>query len=163
MRFVASLNLWTAFYTASKNITRYLVLLITVRYAVNAKLSLVHNCDLITDFMHGCSRVPCKNSGQRVSRVMPYIQVHVHTITCHERTEGEHRYSCTLSLTSALEGGWSRPRAGSFIPRTEPVLFVERLGGPQGQSGRVSKIWLPPDFETRSVQPGASRCIHTHI
>jgi len=40
----------------------------------------------------------------------------VHPITGHESPEGE-MYSCTLSLTSALDwGGWSKPRPGRFIP-----------------------------------------------
>jgi hypothetical protein len=121
----------------------------------------LHNCDLITDFMHGCSQVPCKNSGQRVSRVLRYIQVHVHAITCHERTEGEHRYSCTLSLTSALEGGWSRPRAGSFIPRTEPVLFVEGAGWAPGS------VWtrvenLAPSGIRNPERPARSESLYTY-
>jgi hypothetical protein len=38
-----------------------------------------------------------------------------HPITCHEDREGENRYSCTLSLTSALEGGWwSRSQTSRF-------------------------------------------------
>ena len=32
-----------------------------------------------------------------------------------------------------------------------------RLGGPQGRSGRVRKISPPPGFDTRTVQPVASR------
>ena len=31
-------------------------------------------------------------------------------------------------------------------------------GGPQGRSGRVRKISLPPRFDPRTVQPVASRC-----
>ena len=37
-----------------------------------------------------------------------YIYIYkgkVHPITCHEGPEGEQRYSSTLSLTSALDGG----------------------------------------------------------
>ena len=35
--------------------------------------------------------------------------------TSHEGPEGEQRYSCTLSLTLALDGGgWSTPRPGRF-------------------------------------------------
>jgi hypothetical protein len=35
------------------------------------------------------------------------------------------RYSCTLSLTSALEGGgWSMPRPGHFTTDKAPVLIV---------------------------------------
>ena len=35
--------------------------------------------------------------------------------------------------------------------------LYRRLGGPQGQSGRVQKIWLPPGFDPWTVQPIASR------
>jgi hypothetical protein len=39
----------------------------------------------------------------------------VNPITYHERSQGEQRYSCTLSLTSALDvGGWSTPHPGRF-------------------------------------------------
>jgi hypothetical protein len=41
----------------------------------------------------------------------------VHPITYREGTEGEYRYSCTLSLTLALDGGgWSTSRLGRFTP-----------------------------------------------
>ena len=49
----------------------------------------------------------------------------VHPRTSHEGTEGEQRYSCTLSLTSALDGsGWSTPRPGRFPPGKDPVPLV---------------------------------------
>jgi hypothetical protein len=35
-----------------------------------------------------------------------------HTRTGHEGPEGKYRYSSTLSLNSALDGGWSTPRPG---------------------------------------------------
>jgi len=42
----------------------------------------------------------------------------VHPITCHEDTQGEDRYSSTLSLTSSPEwGGWSTQRSDHFTPR----------------------------------------------
>ena len=46
----------------------------------------------------------------------------VHPITGHEGQEGEMRYSSTLSLSSALDGGggWSTPRSGHFIPWERP-------------------------------------------
>ena len=44
-----------------------------------------------------------------------------HPITGHEGPEVEERYSSTLSLTSALEGGgWSTPRPGRFNPWERP-------------------------------------------
>jgi hypothetical protein len=43
----------------------------------------------------------------------------------HEGTEGEEKYSSTLSLTSALDGGgWSTPPPGSLYPGKDPVLIV---------------------------------------
>jgi hypothetical protein len=39
---------------------------------------------------------------------------------------GEYRYSTTLSLTSALDGGvWSTPRPGRFTPGNDPVPIVQ--------------------------------------
>ena len=35
--------------------------------------------------------------------------------------------------------------------------LYRRLGGPQGRSGRLRKTWPPPAFDTRTVQPIASR------
>jgi hypothetical protein len=64
-------------------------------------------------------------------------------------------YSCTLSLTSALDGGgWSTPRPGRFTPGKETRY---PLGRPQGRSGRMRKISPPPEFDPRTVQPVASR------
>ena len=56
-------------------------------------------------------------------------------------------------------GGWSTPGPVGFTPRKETLrpLYV-RLYGPQGQSGRVRKIWPPPWFDSRTIQPVASRC-----
>jgi hypothetical protein len=45
--------------------------------------------------------------------------------TGHEGPEGEYRYSFTLSLTSALDGGgWSTPRPGRFTPGNDPVPIL---------------------------------------
>jgi hypothetical protein len=48
-----------------------------------------------------------------------------HPITCDESPDGEQRYSSTLSLTSALDGGgWSTP-CGPLYPRErDPVSTV---------------------------------------
>ena len=40
--------------------------------------------------------------------------------------------------------------------KTRHILY-RRLGGSQGQSGRVRKISAPPGFDPRTVQPVASR------
>ena len=45
----------------------------------------------------------------------------VHPSTGHDGPKGE-KYSSTLSLTSALDGGgWSTPRPGRFTPEKDPV------------------------------------------
>jgi hypothetical protein len=54
------------------------------------------------------------------------------------------------------EGPASRP--GRFLPpgKTRYPLY-RRLGGPQGRSGPVRKILLPPGIDPRTVQPVDSR------
>jgi hypothetical protein len=68
-------------------------------------------------------------------------------------------YSCTLSLTSALDGGgWSTPRPGRFTPGKEACYPLHRrLGGPQSRSVRLRKISPPPGFDPQTVQAVASR------
>jgi hypothetical protein len=68
----------------------------------------------------------------------------------HDGEEVEKKYSCTLSLTSALDGvGWSTPLSGRFTPRKETrYQLYSRLGG---------KISPSPGFDPRTVQPVASR------
>jgi len=49
----------------------------------------------------------------------------VHPTTGQEGPEGEKRYSSTLSLTSALDGGgWSTPGSGRFTARKDLVPIV---------------------------------------
>ena len=49
----------------------------------------------------------------------------VHPRTGHEGPEGVKRYSPTLSLTLALDGGgWSTPRPGRFTPGKDPAPIV---------------------------------------
>jgi len=78
--------------------------------------------------------------------------------TGHEGTEGEWRYSSTLSLTSALDGGgWSVPCPNRFTPRKETLYSLYRkLGEPQSQSGQVWKLAPPPGFNPQTVQSVAS-------
>jgi len=94
-----------------------------------------------------------------------------HPRTGHVDPEGEQRYSSTISLTSALDGGgWSTPCPGHFTPGKETCYpLCRRLGGPQGWSGWVRKISPPLGFKPQIVQPVAS-CytnwaipVHTHI
>jgi hypothetical protein len=42
-------------------------------------------------------------------------------------------YSCTLTLTSVLDGcGWSTPRPGRFFPGNDPVRIVQEDGWAPG-------------------------------
>ena len=63
----------------------------------------------------------------------------------YEGPEGEQRYSSTLSLTSALDGGgWLTLRPGSFTPGNDIQFpLYGRVCGPQGRSRRMRKILLP--------------------
>ena len=54
------------------------------------------------------------------------------------------------------EGSASRPGRSLRPGKTRYPLY-RRLGGPQGRSGQVRKISLPPGFDPRTVQPVASR------
>jgi hypothetical protein len=80
--------------------------------------------------------------------------------TGHEGSEGEYRYSSILSLTSALVvGGWSTSWPGRFTSRKETqYTLYRRLCGPQCRYGRVQKIPPTQGFDSRTLQPLASRC-----
>jgi hypothetical protein len=62
-------------------------------------------------------------------------------------------------MTTTLEGSeGSASRPGrSLTPGKTRYPLYRRLGGPQGRSGQVRKISLPPGFDPRTVQPVASR------
>jgi rRNA maturation protein Nop10 len=66
-------------------------------------------------------------------------------------------YSCTLLLTSALDGGeWSTPCPGRFTPRERPG--THSTGGWAGLwTGAEKLLPHPPGFDPRTVQPVASR------
>jgi hypothetical protein len=52
-----------------------------------------------------------------------------HPRTGHAGPEGEKRYSVTLFLILALDGGgWSTPRPGRFTPWKDPVPIVYEAG-----------------------------------
>jgi len=53
-------------------------------------------------------------------------------------------------------GGQRHAPAALPSGKTRYPLY-RRLGGPQGCSGRVRKILLPPGFDPRPAQPVASR------
>jgi hypothetical protein len=74
----------------------------------------------------------------------------IHPRKAMEDAEREWKYSSTLSLTSALDGGgWLMPLPGRFTPRKEtPYQLNRRLVGPQDPSGRVWKVSLLPGLGT---------------
>jgi hypothetical protein len=53
--------------------------------------------------------------------------------------------------------GGPRQAPAALSPGKARYTLYRRLGGPQGRSGRVRKISLPPGFDPRTVQPVASR------
>jgi hypothetical protein len=82
----------------------------------------------------------------------------VHSITGHEVPEWEYSYSCTLDLTSALDGGegGQRHALAAFLPVSGHPWY-RRLGGPRGRSGRMRKMSPAPGFDSQNVEPVASR------
>ena len=85
-------------------------------------------------------------------------EVTIHPRTGHEDPEGELKYSSTLSLTSEIDGvGGQRHAPAALPPGTTQYPLYRRLCGPQVLSGRVRQISPPPGFDTRTVQPVASR------
>ena len=73
----------------------------------------------------------------------------------YEGPEEEYRYSCTLSLTSTLDGGvWSTPHTDRFTPQEGSDTG---LCGPQERSRQVRKISPSRGFDPRTVQDVAIR------
>jgi hypothetical protein len=83
----------------------------------------------------------------------------VHPRTGREGQDGELKYSSTLSLTSALDGGQlSTPRPCRFTPgKAIQYPLCRRMGGPPNRSALVGKISPPPEFDPLSVQLVFSR------
>ena len=53
--------------------------------------------------------------------------------------------------------GGQRPAPAALPPGKTRYLLYRRLGGPQGPSGWVRKVSPPPEFDSRTIQPVASR------
>ena len=67
-------------------------------------------------------------------------------------------YSSTLSLTSALDGGWwSTPLAGSFTPGKDPVPIVQEAGWAPEPVWTGAENLSPLGFDPQTIQPVASR------
>ena len=78
----------------------------------------------------------------------------IHPKTGIEDPEGEERCSCTLSLTSALDGGGGLShRPGRLTPGMDRYPLYRGLGGPHGPSGLAPKTSLVTGFDTRAVEP----------
>jgi len=84
--------------------------------------------------------------------------VPVHRAQLLRGTQGQYRYSSTISLTSALDGVGGERHDPAALPlgKTRYPLY-RRLGGPQARSGLIRKISPLPGFDPRTVQPVASR------
>ena len=57
----------------------------------------------------------------------------------------------------ALGGGWSTPLSGRFTPRKDPVLIIGEVGWTSVPVLMGQKISPPLGFDSRTVQPVASR------
>ena len=70
---------------------------------------------------------------------------------------GEYSYSCTLSLTSALERVGGQRHASAHLPPGKTCYpLYRRLGGPQDRSRQVTIISPQLRFDPRTVHPVAS-------
>ena len=75
-------------------------------------------------------------------------------LTGHEDLGREKAYISILPLTSALDGvGGQCHDPAALTPEKTWYPLNTRLGEPQGQSGRVQKILLPPGFDPQTLQP----------
>ena len=81
-----------------------------------------------------------------------------HHFIGHEGPYGEYRYSSTLFLTSALEGGEGSAScsAATYTQGKTRYPLYSRLGGSLNRSGQVRKISPPLGFDPRTVQPVGS-------
>ena len=78
-------------------------------------------------------------------------------------------YSCTLSLTSALDGvGGQRHAPATLPPEKNPVPVVEEAGWTPGPVWTGAENLTATVFDPRTIQPVASRytdwaiAAHTH-
>ena len=79
----------------------------------------------------------------------------VHTRIGHEGPEGEQRYSCTLSLTLALDGVRGQRHAPAALPpgKRPGSHCVGRWVGPRAGLDECGISRPPPGFDSRTVQP----------
>ena len=84
----------------------------------------------------------------------------VHLITGHGNQNWEYMYSCTPSLTSALDGLRCQGHAPAALPPGKcRYTLYRRLDKPQGRSGLVRKI-SPPTGIRSSESPARSKSLY---
>ena len=137
-------------------ITNELRLIVCIIFVeVKVKCTLVHTQRLCTG-----------PTARRCSRSIPLLFLNTSKAElnpiCHLLALlGAHRilHISRLRVKHGAEGDeWSASRPGlSLHPGKTRYPLYRRLRGPQGWSGQVRKISPPPGFDTRSVQPVASR------
>jgi hypothetical protein len=94
------------------------------------------------------------------SNLLPlqYIKGKVHPRTGNRGPEGEKRYSSTLSLTSALDGGgWATPHPSRFTPRKDPVHTVLEAGCAS------EPVWTGAEYLAPTRIQSADRQAHTEL
>jgi hypothetical protein len=88
------------------------------------------------------------------------IKGKAHPITAHDGPEGKKMYSCTLSLTSALDGvGGQRNAPAALHPRKTRYPLYRRLSEPQYRSGRGREI-SPPIGIRSPARPTHSEALY---
>jgi len=87
---------------------------------------------------------------------LPSVKGRVHPKTGDEGQEGAQRYNYSFFNRAGVGSSLHTPDALPPVKTRYPLQ--RRLGGPQGQFGRVWKISPPPGFHPRTVHPAASRC-----
>ena len=96
----------------------------------------------------------CHSHGTRLKEVKDKA----HPITCHEGTKETQNYSSTLCLTSEPDrGGWSTPSSCRFNPGNYLIPSVQNVGWAPVPVWTGAEDLDPPGFDSRTVQPVASR------
>ena len=78
------------------------------------------------------------------------------SITGHEGSEVEQKYSSILSLILALEGVGGQCHSPVALPPGKRPS-TQFTGSYRGLSGGARKIWSPQRFDPRTIQPVATR------
>jgi hypothetical protein len=131
----------------------YLKKMHSPKYKIRVALFLWYRCDV------ELYRTVAADITVSILSVLQYIskgKANVHPRTAHEGPQGKQSYSCTISLTTALDkGGWSPPRSSRFTTRKDPVPIVQEAGWAPRPVWADAKILHPtgawsPDRPARS-------------